>query len=115
MRAGKVKALGLAGLARSEALPGVPTISESGAAIGLRDFDTPGWVALYGPRGLPPLVVSRLQAAMTQVLATPELVQRFNAAGAAPRYMDAATLDRYEQAETRKWGEAVAYSGAKAD
>ncbi len=115
VRAGKVKALGLAGLARSEALPGVPTISESGAAIGLRDFDTPGWVALYGPRGLPPLVVSRLQAAMTQVLATPELVQRFNAAGAAPRYMDAATLDRYEQAETRKWGEAVAYSGAKAD
>jgi hypothetical protein len=29
--------------------------------------------------------------------------------------MDAATLTAYEHAETRKWGEAVAYSGARLD
>ena len=115
VRAGKVKALGIAGLSRVEVLPGVPTISESGATVGLKDFDTPGWVALYGPRGLPPAVVSRLQAAVAQVLATTDVAQRFGAAGGAPRYMDAATLTSYEQAETRKWGEAVTYSGAKLD
>ena len=115
VRAGKVKALGIAGLTRADALPGVPTISESGSGVGLKDFDTPGWVAMYGPKGLPPTVVARLQAAIAQVLATPDLAQRFNAAGGAPRYMDAAGLNSYEQAETRKWGEAIAYSGAKLD
>jgi tripartite-type tricarboxylate transporter receptor subunit TctC len=115
IRAGKVKALGIAGLSRVDVLPGVPTISESGAAIGLKDFDTPGWVAMYGPKGLPPAVVARLQAAVSLVLATPDVAQRFNSAGGAPRYMDAATLNNYEMAETRKWGEAITYSGAKLD
>lgn len=114
-RAGKVKALGVAGLSRSDALPGVPTISESGAAIGLKDFDTPGWVALYGPKGLPATVVTRLQAAVAKVLATPEVAKRFEGAGGAPRYMDSATLTAYEQSESHKWGEAITYSGAKLD
>ncbi len=115
VRAGKVKALGIAGLSRVDVLPGVPTISESGAAVGLKDFDTPGWVALYGPKGLPPAVVARLQASIAQVLASPDVAQRFAAAGGMPRYMDAATLTIYEQAETRKWGEAISYSGARLD
>lgn len=115
IRAGKVKALGIAGLSRMDVLPGVPTISESGAAIGLKDFDTQGWVALYGPKGLPLAVISRLQAAVAQALAAPDVAQRFGAAGGMPRYLDAATLNSYEQAETRKWGEAVSYSGARLD
>jgi tripartite-type tricarboxylate transporter receptor subunit TctC len=106
IRAGKVKALGIASLSRADVLPGVPTISESGATVGLKDFDTPGWVALYGPKGLPPAVVARLQTAVAKVLGTADVAQRFNAAGGAPRYMDAAT---------RKWGEAIRYSGARLD
>ena len=115
VRAGKVKAIGIAGLARVDALPGVPTLSESGAAVGLKDFDTPGWVALYGPKGLPAPVVTRLQAAVGQVLTSADVAQRFSAAGGAPRFMDPATLTAYEAAETRKWGEAISYSGAKLD
>ena len=115
IRAGKVKALGIAGLSRVEVLPGVPTISESGASVGLKDFDTSGWVAMYGPKGLQPAVVARLQAAVAQVLASADVAQRFGAAGATPRYMDAETLNRYEQSEARKWGEAIRYSGAKLD
>ena len=115
IRAGKVKALGIAGLARVEALPGVPTVSEAGSAVGLKDFNTPGWVALYGPKNMPAPVVARLQAAVEKALATPEIVQRFNAAGAMPLFMDANTLAAYEQAEILKWGEAVRYSGARLD
>jgi tripartite-type tricarboxylate transporter receptor subunit TctC len=115
VRAGRVKALGIAGLSRVDALPGVPTISETGASVGLKDFDTPGWVAVYGPKGLPAGVVARLQAAIGQAMASPELGQRFMGAGATPRYMDAAALTSYEQAESRKWGEAITYSGARLD
>ena len=115
IRAGKVKALGIAGLSRVDVLPGVPTISESGAMLGLKDFDTPGWVALYGPKGLPVPVVARLQTSVAQVLASADVAQRFNAAGATARYLDAAALNSYEQAETRKWGEAISYCGARLD
>ncbi len=115
IRAGKVKALGIAGLTKSEALPGVPTLSEAGASIGLKGFDTPGWIALYGPKGLPGPLTAQLQEAVSVVLASPEVAQRFAVAGAIPRYMNAAALTAYETSEIRKWLEAIVFSGAKID
>ena len=115
IRAGKVKALGVASLAPSEALPGVPTLSDAGATVGLKGFEASGWIALYGPAGLPPAVTARLQEAAAVVLASPEVAQRFAVAGAAPRYMNAATLTAYEAGEIRKWAQAIAFSGAKID
>ncbi len=115
IRSGKVKALGIAGLSRMAALSGVPTIAESSAGLKLQDFDVTGWVAMYGPKGLSPAVVARLQEAVARVLATPDVAQRFAALGGEPRFMNAAALAAYEQAETRKWEEAVRYSGAKLD
>ncbi len=115
IRSGKVKALGVAGLQRSDALPGIQTISESGANIGLRDFDTPGWVALYAPKALPAPIVAKLQDAVAKVLAQADVMQRFAAAGAQAKFMNAAELNAYEAAETRKWSVAVEYSGAKID
>jgi tripartite-type tricarboxylate transporter receptor subunit TctC len=115
IRAGKVKPLGIAGLARSDALPGVPTLSESGAGVGLKNFDTPGWIALYAPKALPAAITTKLQDAVAKVLASPEVAQRFAAAGAAPRYLNATELTTYEAAEIGKWSEAIKFSGAKLD
>jgi tripartite-type tricarboxylate transporter receptor subunit TctC len=115
IRGGKVKALGVAASARSEALPGVPTLAEAGARLGLKDFDATGWVALYAPRGLPPAITAKLQDAVAKVLATPDVAQRFAAAGATPRYLDSAALRAYESVEIVKWGEAIRFSGAKLD
>jgi tripartite-type tricarboxylate transporter receptor subunit TctC len=115
IKAGKVKALGVAGLTRSEALPGVPTIGEVGAKIGLKDFDTFGWIALYGPKSLPPAVVSKLQDAVAKVLESPDVVQKFASAGGAPKYLNAAALTNYQNAESQKWAEAIRLSGAKLD
>ena len=115
IRAGKVKALGVASLVPSDALPGVPTLSDAGAALGLKGFEAPGWIALYGPAGMPPAVTARLQEAIAVVLASSEVAQRFAAAGAVPRYMSAAALSAYEAGEIRKWTQAVAFSGAKID
>ena len=70
---------------------------------------------MYGPKGIPGDAVAKLQEAVAKVLATPDVVQRFTAAGAATQYLDAAALASYEQAEIRKWGEAVDYSGARLD
>ena len=115
IRAGKVKALGVASLTPSEVLPGVPTLSDAGAALGLKGFEAPGWIALYGPPGMPPAVTSRLQDAVATVLASPDVAQRFAASGAVPRYMNASALTTYEATEIKKWTQAVAFSGAKID
>lgn len=115
IRAGKVKAIGIAGLSQSDALPGVATLSEAGARFGLKGFDTPGWIALYGPKGLPPAVTARLQEAIATVLASPDVAQRFAAAGALPRYMNAQALTAYEASESLKWGQAITFSGTKLD
>ncbi len=115
IKSSKVKALGIAGLLRSDVLPGVPTISESGSSFGLKDFETPGWVALYAPKALPASIVTKLQDAIAKVLAQQDVKDRFAAAGAQAKFMNAAELNAYEAAETRKWSEAVKYSGAKID
>ena len=115
IRSGKVKAIGIAGLSRSDALPGVATLSEAGAQVGLKGFDTPGWIALYGPKGLPPAVTARLQEALVTLLARTDVAERFAAAGALPRYMDAQALSLYEASESRKWGQAITFSGARID
>lgn len=118
IRSGKVKALGIAGPARLAALPGVPTLAESSQADpalrGLRDFDVTGWIALYGPAGLPATVTTRLQDATRQVLASADVARRFAAQGAEPRFMDGAALAAFEAEETRKWTQAVRHSGAQA-
>ena len=59
--------------------------------------------------------MAKLQEAVAKALALPDLAQRFTAAGAAPRYMNAADLSAYESREIAKWGEAIAHSGAKLD
>ena len=115
IRSGKVKALAIAGLSRSEALPGMPTMTESSAALELKGFDTPGWIALYAPKGLPTAITQRLQDAVAKVLESPEAAQRFASAGAVPRYLGSAALTAYEETEIKKWGEAIRFSGARID
>ena len=115
IRAGRVKALALAKTTRSDLLPGVPTISEAGREFNLGGFDASGWVALYGPRGLPAAVVKRLETATEQALKSPDIATRFASQGAAPRFLDAAAMAKYELEEVSKWGEAIRYSGAKQD
>ena len=114
IRAGKVKALGIAGPARLEALPGVPTLAESGLAP-LKDFDVTGWVALYGPKGLAPATVQRLEAATARVLANADIAERFALQGASPHFLDSAALAAYERSESAKWAQAVQHSGARLD
>ncbi len=47
-------------------------MTESGAAVELKGFETPGWFALYAPMGLPPAIIQRLQDAVAKVLESPE-------------------------------------------
>ena len=51
------------------------------AESGVPDFDLNSWNGYFGPAGLPPEVVARLNAAINQVVARPETRQRLAALG----------------------------------
>lgn len=61
IESGQVKALATTGKARNNALPDVPTVSET-----LEEFEVTGWFALFGPPNVPESVSKPLNAAISQ-------------------------------------------------
>jgi tripartite-type tricarboxylate transporter receptor subunit TctC len=98
IEANKVKAYGVTSAQRSKvpALASVPTLAESGLA----GFNFTVWHGLYAPRGTPPEVLQKLNAALRAALKDPELVKRQEALG-----ITVVTDGRLAPAEHRKFFE----------
>lgn len=77
IKAGNVKALAITGSKRSTALPGVPTVAESG----LPGYDLTSWHGVFAPAGTPRDVVDKLQREIAKVANLPEVRQRVEATG----------------------------------
>jgi tripartite-type tricarboxylate transporter receptor subunit TctC len=104
---GKVKILAIAANARIAALPDVPTFAEQGVA----GLDLPSWLGFYGPAHMPAPVVARLNAALTQVLAMPQVREfyrsgGYEAAASTPDEFAGVTRSSYE-----RWGAMVQQVG----
>ena len=76
----KVRAIAVTSPQRNPALPEVPAIAESGIE-GLKGFDVGGWYGVFGPKGMPPELVAKLNKAANAALAQPELRKRFKDLG----------------------------------
>lgn len=111
VRSGKLKAFAVGASTRSNAMPNLPTVTESG----LPGFDAVAWIGLVAPRGTPPAIIARLNAEVTRILKLPEIKDRFQALGAEPAGNTPEQFAAYIQSETIKWGKAVKDSGAKVD
>jgi tripartite-type tricarboxylate transporter receptor subunit TctC len=77
VKAGRVRALGVAALERSPALPDVPTVQEQGVS----GYDVQDWKAIGGPKGIPPEIVALLNRELNAILATPAVHARFDDEG----------------------------------
>ena len=77
VQSGQLRALAVSTAQRSAIVPDLPSMAESGVP----DFDLNSWNGYFGPAGLPPEVVARLNAAINQVVAKPETRQRLAALG----------------------------------
>ena len=80
IRAGKVKALGTTGTARSSVLPDVPTIAEAGVP----GYEATIWLGLMAPKATPAAIVSRLNAEVVKIVANPDVARAWKAQGASP-------------------------------
>ena len=75
----RLRALGITSLKRSPLLPDLPAISET-----VPGFESVTWFGVYGPKGLPPELVQRLNTALNQALQDPEVKDRLARLGIDP-------------------------------
>jgi len=108
---GRLRALGMTGSKRSSLVPDLPTIAESG----LPGYEITQWWGLLGPAGLPPEVVSRLNAEVNAVLREPDVKQRFANDGADTAPNTPEWFGSFMKSETAKWAKVVKASGATAN
>lgn len=79
-KANKVRPLAVGTVARSPALPDVPTVAEQGYP----GFEAALWLGIMGPANMPRSVVERLHKEIAAVVATPEFKTAMDANGAEP-------------------------------
>ena len=109
IRGGKLRPLGLGSTKMSKALPGVPTLDESG----VKGYDMSPWIGVFAPAGTPKPVIDRLNAEISKALALPDVVRSLEnqALDAAP-----GTVDQFNtvlKVDYEKYGKLIKLTGAK--
>ena len=108
VRAGKLTGMALAADKRLDIFPDLPTMKEAGYPL-----EASYWFGLMAPAGTPPVVVARLEAALAQVLAMPDVRGRLTDMGAIVQPLNGRQFGDYVRAEFAKWGDAVKSAGIK--
>ncbi len=110
--AGKLRPIAVTSAERSKLFPDVPTIAEAG----YKNFDAYTWLGLYAPAGTPQAIVTRLNAEVNRIMASPDMVaklkrQQAEAAGG----LNPAEFRKYVEAEVAKWQSTVKLTGVHID
>ncbi len=106
LKSGKLKALAVTTAKRAQALPDVPTLSETV----LPGFDAVTWFALYAPKGTPKAVVDKVVPQIAKTMATQEVKDRLAAVGVEAASSTPEDLVKRQAAETAMWQEVITRS-----
>jgi tripartite-type tricarboxylate transporter receptor subunit TctC len=111
VRAGRLRALAVAGARRTDLMPEVPTMKEAG----VEGVEVPLWFGLLAPAATPRDVVQLLAANVAKAARSPEIRQRLVDQGADPVGNTPEEFARQLRDEVARWVEVVKVSGAKAE
>ena len=103
IKAGSLRALAVAGTARNENLPEVPTMIESGVP----DFISDTWNALSAPPKTPPAIIAKLNAALNAALKMPEVKSHYDRMHLTTMGGTPERMAEIVKADTRRWGEVI--------
>lgn len=109
VKAGKLRPLAVTSARRSSSLPDVPTVAESG----FPGFDMSTWYGLLMPAGTPAPIVTQVNAAVNQLLATAELQQAIQDQGAEPQAMGVEAFTQQLQRDFQGMEKIVRDAGIK--
>ncbi len=111
LASGKIRALAVSGPSRLAQLPDVPTLAE----LGIRGVDVNSWWGFVGPAGLAAPLVARINGAVRQALADPELLATLNKLAIAPSPDTPAAFGAYIAQESARWKAQAAKAGVKTE
>jgi tripartite-type tricarboxylate transporter receptor subunit TctC len=110
IKAGKLRALGVATAVRLKTLPDVQTIAES-----VPGFEASGWCGIVAPRSTPAAIIDRLNKAVKAGLDDPKLEARLDDVGVTVLAGSPADFGTLIAGETEKWGKVIRAANIKPD
>ncbi len=111
VKAGKLRAVAVAGSKRSALMPDLPTLKEQGVA----DVDVSQWYAIFAPAKTPKAVIEQLNKALNAVLNDKAVEKRLEDHGADVETSTPEQLRAFVVQEQAKWKKVVELGRLKAD
>ena len=108
---GRLRALAVMSDTRTSVMPDVPTTKE----LGFPELQSTTWFAFLAPKGTPQDIVQKLNQAVNTILAKPEVRQKMSNLGYGQLGGTPKQFTDFMNAEIKKWGSIVEFSGAKID
>jgi tripartite-type tricarboxylate transporter receptor subunit TctC len=109
LNAGKLVALGILSEARSDVLPGVPTLME----LGLPDTIAENWQGVVAPASTPHAVVARLNRAFVDAVNDTDVRRELRENGVTVSATSPEAFGRLIASETERWGKIIREKGIK--
>jgi len=111
VKAGKLRALAVATPKRSQTMPGVPTMAESG----LPGYDVSLWYSILAPAGTPAPILARLSAEIAKALAAPDVHDRLVAQGFEISYLPPEQMNDLMKRDIARWSKSLKDVGIRLD
>jgi tripartite-type tricarboxylate transporter receptor subunit TctC len=108
VRSGRLRALGISGASRFEALPDVPSVGEF-----VSGYEASTWYGVVAPRNTPSTIIDTLNKEINAGLAQPTLKARFAELGAEVFPGSPSDFSRLVVAETEKWAKVIRTANIK--
>lgn len=111
IKAGRVRALAVTTAQRSDLVPDLPTVAESG----LPGFETVAWFGLFAPAGTPREIVQRVRDEVARIVQQPEIVERIRTLGGEPVGNSPEAFAAIVRADIAKWKQVAKAANISAD
>jgi tripartite-type tricarboxylate transporter receptor subunit TctC len=110
IRSGALRALAVTTAERSPQLPDVPTVAET-----VPGYEASALFGMGAPKKTPPEIVAKLNHEINEILAEPNIRERFAELGGDPLITTTDQFGAMMQAETDKWSKVVKAAGLRVD
>jgi tripartite-type tricarboxylate transporter receptor subunit TctC len=111
VEAGTIKALAVTSLARSPAMPNVPTMREAG--VKPADVELRFWFGIFGPKGMPNAIKAKLESVASTVMSDPRLHERLAPLDVTPDFTPGTALHAKLESEIKNWTRFIDQKGIK--
>ena len=108
---GLVRALAVSSGKQVAISPDTPTIAEGG----VKDFDVNPWWGIFGPAGLNPSIVSKINADIAEILKAPDILELLAKQGGTPLVSSPDEFRNLLAKDIDKWARTVKAAGVKAN